>query len=308
MVRLEKSLIRELSDGSTDRFPTFDDLAQWLVDKGEINSVEDLLGPDQDKLAAIFFQWIRRGQLSCLFAAKLAKDAIEAECPEDLCWHSRVAGPPLDSALVSEVQTFLTTEGREAEAVQLIFQDVTTPEDVVELVNVLCTHPSWSWKEVECEEESHFGVGLRWRLPESNLENWVLGFTPYEGTPFTRLVSGAPFSALAMRTLPRSSNSFFPIDEEGAVHLANMPLRIGCPVHVQKAKFDERTHDRREELLDGEMETLAKAKVTFALPFSVRSQLDQKGQKSLLKRIQKQTRKNLVKAMAGVDQWIKKRF
>lgn len=277
-----RSFTWELGDGRRRTFPTYDDLAAHLADTDVVGSPEDLLSEDRDKLAAIFFEWMKYGQLGCQFAVNLASGA---EGPDEVCWLSRVATPPFDRELAGQIDRFLRNEGDQAEAVALIFKGATEPEHIVKIVNSLCQLPSWSWVEIDCpgcEQQSAFALGLRWRLPESRLENWVLGFAPYELSPVTRRLVDAPFSVLAMRTLDASSNAFFPIRADGAVHLANMPLHLPCPVHVFSDKFDENTSEVKEHLLtEGELEGAARARVTLPLPEQVREDLEPSGQQGI---------------------------
>lgn len=282
-----------MGDGREREFPTYDNLAEHLVAQGAVDAPGDLLEEDRDKLAHIFFEWMAMGQLACKFAIKLASTA---ENPHDICWISQVATPPFDVELAEEIEHFLQNEGRDAEAVALIFQGATEPEDIVALTNVLCQLPSWNWVEIDWDEgvgRSSLSLGLRWRLPDSRLENWVLGFAPYPLTPVTRRVVDAPFSVLALRTLPHSSNSFFPIRAEGAVHLANMPLPVPCPVHTYTDKFDDRTKTEKQQLLESGKTGAARARVTLPLPKRVRGQLDPAGREGLLRKISKSTRRYL---------------
>lgn len=271
----DASLERTLKNGRERSFPTYQDLANYLIGRGAIVDEDELLSEAREKLPAIFFQWVRSGQLACHFAVNLAEIAVED--PSDLCWLPLVMTPPIDEEMVCEVQDFLEEVHRDAEAVLLVFTNVNTPDDIVRLVNSLCEHPSWSWTERECEnheDPAFFPLGLEWSLPDSELRNWVLGFTPYQGTPFTRYIKGAPFSVLAMRTLDISSNAFFPVkEEEKAVHLASMPLRLRCPVHRSKEKFDQITAKNKKSLLSGSLTWCARARVTFCLPNRCRSHL-----------------------------------
>lgn len=156
--------------------------------------------------------------------------------------------------------------------------------------------PSWSWVEINCQDcrsRDARAIGLRWSLPDSSLENWVLGFAPYALAPVTRRVVEAPFSVLALRTLDHPSNSFFPVREDLAVHLANMPLHLPCPVHAYTRKFDERTQRTSQQLLNGEMEDAARARVTLPLSESAFQELYESGRQGPIRKFEKWSKEKL---------------
>lgn len=209
-------------------------------------------------LGDVFLQWVRSGQLGCLFAVKLAR------APDEAKWAS--VTPVVDDGLAQRLQPILEAAAGTAEALQIILPGVATAERIVDVINILCRHPSWYWEKIpstQADASGCFLLGLRWSLPSEGARSWTLGFAPIDSMPFTRRFVGAPFSALVFRTITPPPDEKLP----GVVHLAYMPT-LGAP-----ESYWAKTSKLKSELVGDAFPDAAKAKVTFSLPMAVRALL-----------------------------------
>lgn len=270
---LHKALSREPLDGTTRHFPTLDDLVNVLVEDGRIKNKQDLLQNHPDLISDIFFAWVSYGQLACQYAVKLAAH------PRDSGWISSVEfGALTDDGLNDRLSSFLLEKARESEAVQIIFPDIDSPQDVVRLINSLCHDPSWRCEEIPWDggNPEKLLLGLRWLLPGREYISWALGFAPFDSMPFTRR---APFTAIVMRVGgPGKCEAIMGFDTRPetdgckAVHLADVPTQL--PDDEMILKYLSLTQLQREGLLRGELCTAARAKVTFSIPLDLREQVN----------------------------------
>lgn len=241
-------------------FPAYNDLAQSLVDMGEIASAGDLLGTRSDLLPQLFLRWIKEGQLGCRFAVSLA---MEKRQPP---WHMFVLPEPGDRVAWA-IEDLVAAAPADAEAIFVFLLGVHTPEALVQVLRHLVEHPSWTCEEVDWKSEhptlpDRCLVGLKWSLPDGEHRAEVLGFAPFESMPFTRRVEGAPFSVLAFRHRwpPENPDGEFGNPDRREVHLANLPF----PEDLIE-RFREATRTARRDLLGDEIGA-ARARVTFCLP------------------------------------------
>ena len=253
---LKRSLER-LVGSSTKRFPTRADLEEALG---------DLKHPDgtfnAEVVSEAMFAWLKFAQTGCLFASRLAinharEGWVSLAIPEgldDLSLYNLIA--PITDALPS--------------ALMVTFPYVETADDLVGLIEQMRRLPNWFAREVtEKREPGKLLVGLRWKLPDLEHVSWVLGFGSFDFLPFTRR---APFTALVFRTSPDWPASVPRKKTEGypEVHLADINMRI---TSEQFDKLHSRTVELREGLLTGELDSAAKAQVTFSIPESLRPKL-----------------------------------
>jgi hypothetical protein len=250
------SLCRTLKSGKRVSFPTFPDFVRGLIESREIECGDDLLTEKADLLSELMFEWIRRGQTGCRYAEHLVRDR------ERNSWKSVVIN--YDSDLLDVLNPMLDAAHTELQALNVILPRVTTPEDVVSLVNQLCRSDRWYWERRPWRDEgdpARLLVGLRWRLPGGHGPAWVLGFAPFEAMPFTRRIVGAPFTALAIRPS-------CPPNEAAAdgMHLCHMMELVE---QDRREELWRQTEWWKQEVLSGEYPETAKAQVTFALPLEL---------------------------------------
>ena len=257
-----KSVDKTLASGEVKSFSSYQDHVAYLLGKGEIQSEAELLGSKRELLSSILFSWVIQGQLACVFARALAKDPALAG------WLSVVVDPGPD--LPQRIQPTLEAAKDSAHAIQFILPGLTTPSHCAQLIHTLCNHPSWSWEEIPPQEpltSPAVLVGLRWKVPSSKYESWVLGIAPFTTMPFTRRFEGAPFMALALR--PSTPPAWAPPTD--VVHLAHM--EDGLQSQDQRDLYTHLTKEWKAKLLVDDSPSTARARVTFTLPESLRASL-----------------------------------
>lgn len=236
-------------------FPTRADYVAWHKGLGTIEDETDLIEKKNSLVSEIFYDWIKRLQLACLFAKKIAHK------PKEAGYQSLVLPHAVDDPNLGEyLSNLLDATADHQEAVQLVFPDIREPHELVQLVNVLCRDDRWYWTEPESKNSSTRLIGLRWTLPGGKAVNHVLGFSPVDSMPLTRQ---APFTALVLRI--RAEKRARPVKKENGliqVHLADMDSGLDPDRHE---KFWESTEKQRALLVEQEKHDTAKAKVTFCV-------------------------------------------
>jgi len=272
MANLTKSTKRKTGSGKPREFSSFDDFAQALLDDGVIQSKEELQTTSRDLLGELLFNWYIQGQIACVFAQMLAREATKSlgQHPK---WQTVVVDAETD---LTRLQQQLVEDADRLEAIQLIFLGPGTAEHAVEIVLALCKNENWTCHEkgwMKGEHGDALLVGLRWNKPSSDYVSWVLGIAPFEPMPFTRRFVGAPFIALVLR--PSPPTNFNPTPIEGkfrASHLAHMDDLMGSD-EEKRQRTDRLTRFNKQTLLGDELRSHARAQTTFALPASCREAL-----------------------------------
>jgi hypothetical protein len=254
-------------DGSKKEFPTYRYFVAHLIESGEIKDEQELLENKSELLPDIYFDWIKRAQVACLFAVKLAHQ------PAQNGWGSFV----LDSndKFMGEQVADITENSvinPKYEATQFIFKNCKSPSDVVNLVNTLCDDAGWYWKKNTPNDNASFPnlcLGLRWMLSSRKRPIWALGIAPFEPMPITRRFVGAPFSTIVFRS---SDPEFYNDDERNkGMHLADIPFPSESDEDFKKTW--DNTHDLKKRFLGNELSLLPWAEITFALPVQVEGDL-----------------------------------
>ena len=256
--------------GQVHFFSSFADFVKVLITDGVIKSKDELLTSNRGLLGEILLEWYVQGQVACLFAQVLAKDATRLG--DASSWHTVVTDTKAD---VNAIQNQLVNAADQKEAIQLLFVGPSTPEHAVKIILALCKHESWicyekGWKKGERGDA--LLVGLRWNRPNSGYASWVLGIADFEPMAFTRRFVGAPFIALVLRAAPPNEHrAKIPVEGKFlASHLAHMDPQMD---DEKKKRTWERTEYMRELLLAGDLRSHARAQTTFALPATCREAL-----------------------------------
>lgn len=266
---MDKSAQRRIGPGQVKHFSTFNDYLQHLITTGLVASRDDLITHHPAMLPKILLNWIQQGQVACVFARYLAARSDEAN------WRSIVVGDDVD---VEVLQDVLDESTNESQAVQIIWPNLTTPEDAVSLLQHLCSTPYWTCERIDWmqgESGKSIQVGLRWYPTSGTHVSWAIGFAPFAPMPFTRRFIDAPFIALALRTASPTTFAPTPNDAAGRVvsHLAHMDDLLRDNPQWREA-FNQQTRKAKFALLASDLSSTARAKVTFALPPWCDSHLD----------------------------------
>jgi len=261
---LKRSCTITLSNGSTASFPALQDYVDQLVAEGSIRDTQDLIRNYDHLVAEIFLNWVSAGQTSCLFAARLARKPRQAR------WLPIVQ---LDALTTPDLAGFLNAQldaaARSHEAVALIFPDVETADDVVELCNRLCEDPSGRWYRATSDASRDVTlIALRWVLPGGQSVNHVLGFAPLATTPATRR---APFTSLVLRVVGDKRTAARQEDGRVQVHLAD--LDSGIRPQELHDRVWEATRQKKALHVEPHLAAAARARVTFSVPADVGARL-----------------------------------
>lgn len=261
-VKPNKTLTKQIANGGPRRFSTFDDLAQWAVSIGRAGSVEEVRRQRVDLWGDLVFEWYTQGQIACIFAVYLARDAHKTS------WLSAVVSGKFDADAVTALVD--TAAESQAEAIQLLFPGAGDAAHAAEILCALSTHPRWLCADVGAlPEEAHCvsrQIGLRWISPTNDYESWALGLADFDPMPFTRRFTGAPFVALVLRPTPPVADRAPPVTGEAglpASHLAHLDDGLGND-KATRDKWTESTRTGKRALLHPDPLSRARAKVTFS--------------------------------------------
>lgn len=208
--------------------------------------------------------FIRTNTVGCAFAMHIAKDP-DREGLEPLIINSW-ADPGELGVLVGSL-----LEGQPKIAAA-IFPNITTTEQLVELIEQLGALDSWRVEPRDVEDQEHIGVGMRWVMPDGIHESWVLGFAPMEHMPSTRR---APHVAVLLKADP-TEQPFLKRDASKVsglrgIHLADLPFAGSVDDYAATWR---NTRKLRLRSLEGHLEEGGKAKVTFTLPVEYRERIE----------------------------------
>jgi hypothetical protein len=266
---ITKSAVGTLNDGTHRSYSTITDYVDCLIAQGIVKNLDDLVHNYGHLIGEIFFQWISTGQLGCLFAAVLAKRPRENRWLPIVQLEALAEGERLGGLL----NTYLDAAGEGHEAAVVIFPDVNGEQEVVALVNALCSDPSGRWYRTDDGiDPDPAGVlsliGLRWILKSNASVNYVLGFSSLKTMPFTRQ---SPFTALFLRINEIKRTP--PDREDGRVqvHLADLDSKF-YP-QATHDKVWELTKKKRANHVEPGLTAAARARVTFSVSPEAAQQL-----------------------------------
>jgi hypothetical protein len=228
-----------------------------------------------------FVDWMKTQQVGCGFAQSFAKRADTGGLQP-----LTVTGRHLETADIVPLNELLAQACSNYEGVYIVFPDINSLDEILDLIRSFCATPSWRCDEITADPSfanEAFLVGLRWFLPDQKYMNYVLGFANLPQMPRTRR---APNTTLMFRTGPpgRAPGIAFAhgvnpkADDRPSekppipVHLADMPDLRPTEEHVAHL-WKYTTKLKRSQLEGDPMAPAAKAKVTFCLPRNARDAL-----------------------------------
>lgn len=245
-------------DGRILRFPTRADYLSWLVAHGHLTKAAQFA--EQGELVArVYRHWQAQGQLACRFAQKVARE------PEPYGLHTCVidatsAGklpPKAAQALGQACRT--ACDGKDVQALTLLFPRIESPAALVRLLKGLAAMPDWlitvGLNPSDALRRMH--VRLQYQVDPGHVAE-VLGFGPFEFLPLTRRAPVVSLEMLTSVSRPKDSA----LGRPKRLHLAGIDL--GWPVKRIESVW-KATEKNRLALLGGD-DSAAKAKVSFAIP------------------------------------------
>ena len=100
-VRSSRAIYRR--DGGIDHFPSLDDYVAHHVEQGNVSDLDDLVRHKSHLIGELYLDWIKRGQVACLFARILARN------PRQVRWLPVVQLRALDKG--NDLGAFLNRTG-----------------------------------------------------------------------------------------------------------------------------------------------------------------------------------------------------
>ena len=251
--------------GTTKRFSTFDDLAQWAVASGHAPSVQAVRDTPNDLWRSLLFTWYAQGQIGCMFAV------IRARAQDEDKWVTLILAGELDADGITGLVDQFASSG--VDAIQFLFPGAGDAQQAASILQTLGRHDRWRCfdvgvlpEELDCDTRQ---VGLRWLSPQDNgtaYESWALGLGDFEPMAQTRRFKGSPFIALVLRpTPPVEARAAAGKGDTGlpAAHVAHMDDRLGKD-QVKRDKYTENSKDNKRGMVHPQPMSRARAKVTFS--------------------------------------------
>jgi hypothetical protein len=226
------------------------------------DTVEQLAAVTQQKLRPRLFalaqrDWHVRGQTGCMFARLAALAAAELRW-DYLVVPTTAPGGATYRALVSGVNSAARDPG--CEVVSILFSKVTLPIQAVEIVYGLACHRPF-WLERDKLDELALQLFLRYLIPNTAVNAWVMAFAPFSFIPNTRR---APYFELAIRAKVKEPDIFHRLNQDRMVaHLADAPLTM--PDKHREDRWHS-TLRRTRMILGGEPDHITAAKSTLVVP------------------------------------------
>ena len=246
--------------GRLIRFPGRRDYLDHLLGEGVIASENALLGRP-DLVEDIYLNWLRRGQVGCMFAQlfgrrtnRLGLRTLILPNPTDPRQSRDLA-----SQIDARVQDAIVDP--EVESVSVLLPQVLTPEHLVLMMLALSEYPLWTIEQEWRWRPTMVLVGLRVQLQEHSWAE-VLGLGPFQFLPPPRQ---SPFTSLEIRTKTKRAKRSNIHRGMLAHHLADIPTDhfLDGPRFGRLFRLTQRLRTR---VLGGTNDQRAKARVTLAVP------------------------------------------
>lgn len=241
-------------------YHTLEDYVQYLVNKGYAQNEAEIRSKPE-LLVSIQRHWHQQARNGCLFAATLARQAQEKgwrsiafmESAEELLEQSTLERIGLEVAR--------SIADPQCEAMSFVFGEIRDATTLVSFIHRICALPIF---QLEIEVESGEVVLLGLRIPISHdpkVLSWALVFGNY---PFFARTRRSPFTELVFRTKLKPQGLHKDLnDDPNAAHLADIDTLLD---HDMIGVLLDGTSQKKKDILQGEFEERAKARVSVALP------------------------------------------
>ena len=254
--------------GRLMRFPSRWDYLDLFVRTGIIGAEGDLIS--NPKLnEAVYLDWLRRGQVGCVFAQLLARPAYRSRSRTVVLYESANSQPGGQLAEQIDAKVRNAVADPNAESLSILLPAVLSAEYLVHLVLCLSAVPRWTIERESRWRRRLIRVGLRVEIGD---EVWaeVLGVGPFLFFPPTRQ---SPITTLEIRTKRTGAKKSKLSRKMLASHLADIETGDFLSPKQHRILFKTLTPGLRNRILGGEPDERAKAGVTFVLPAAIWSAL-----------------------------------
>lgn len=226
-----------------------------LTDENEFNDRADLA-------IEVYLDWLRRGQVGCVFAQLLGRPRNRQHMHTVVLRQPIGSGRSLSLAERIDGAAGSAISDPNVESISILLPDILTYESLVTLILELSMLPEWRIEREPLWRKTLVLVGLRFQIQEAVWAE-VLGLGPFELSPPTRQ---SPVTSLEIRTKPKGATRNKTNPELRAAHLARIPTAGFLSRQEHRIRFSKWTPRLRLRMLGGIGDGRAKARVTFALP------------------------------------------
>lgn len=261
--RVKRSFVTRDERDRPMRFPTRRDYIEYLRGAGAIADEDDFV-QNRELNQAVYFDWIKRGQIGCVFAQLLARPNYRTKMRTAV-----MTGPSSDVSLNSMAQD-IDEEARKAvsdgqESLSLLMPGLLHVEHLAELTYHLSQTPGWDI-EFETPWKSFLTIiGLRLLIAPNVLAE-TLAMGPFEYFPPTR---NSPVTSLEIRTNAFRAPPAKLRPDMQAAHLAEIDTDHFLTRHEHVVRFTRWTPALRNRILGCEDDLRAKAGATVTIPTAV---------------------------------------
>ncbi len=245
-------------------FPNRHDYVDWLLQEGAINSEQDLI--ESGTLSeSVYLDWLRRGQVGCVFAQLLGRSRNRSQV-RTVAFNKPARSQAMADVLASDINEVVkvTVDESGVEAISLLLTAVLTDEDLVRLILSLSALPRWQIEQEWPWRGTLTLIGLRFSLSDEILAE-VLGVGPFQLLPPTRQ---CPVTSLEIRTKPERAIRRGRLLNKRASHLAQIPIPWMSSSEFRD-RFTRWTPWLRRRILGGNKDSRAKARITFSVPTAI---------------------------------------
>ena len=248
--------------GRSMTFPSRQDYVDHLVDGGLIRNARDLTR-NAPLNEAIYLDWLKRGQVGCVFAQLLGRPTNRGHMRTEIL----TTEPPYDEdihTLASDIDDVIheAIAAPAIESVSVLLPAVLDVEKLALLVHALSKLPQWVIDHETRWRDNFTLIGLRRAIDTKVLaEPLVIG--PFEFLPQTR---HSPVTSLEIRTDPfRAPRSKY-VRSMQAGHLAAIDTSGFLTPAEHAIRFEKWTPALRRRMLGCEDDSRAKAASSVTLP------------------------------------------
>ena len=244
--------------GRLMRFPSRRDYLDFLLARGIITGEMDFLkNPELNR--EVYLDWLRRGQVGCVFAQLLGRPANRLQMRTVVLLEPEVS----ECARQIDILVHEAVDDSRTEAATILLPAVLSSEQLVYLLLAPSDLPSWSIEREAPWRKRLTLVGMRVQI-EGGVWAEVLGLGPFTFFPPTRQ---GPITSLEIRTKPKGSKWSKIHPKMRASHLADIKTDDFLSPKRHGILFKTFTPWLRKRVLGGGPEDQrAKAGVTFVVP------------------------------------------
>lgn len=245
------------------RFPTRRDYLEYLRGLGAISDEDDFV-QNHVLNEAVYLDWLRRGQVGCVFAQLLARPANRIKM------RTAVIAGPSDAVSMSSMVREIDEKANKAvedgqESLSLLMPGLLQVQHLAELMYNLSRMLGWD-VEFEIPWRAYLTIiGLRFSIgPDVLAETLAMG--PFEYFPPTRQ---SPITSLEIRTNAFRAPPAKLHPDVQAAHLAEIETGHFLTGHEHGARFSRWTPALRSRILECQDDLRAKAGATVTIPTAV---------------------------------------